>query len=77
MTGSGPDPVEAGLIESLARPGGNVTGLSSLNTELNTKRLEILRDRVPKLSRVGVLRQAGIPQQQTPRCKSLGQRLRY
>ena len=50
------DPVAAGLIVSLARPGGNVTGLSSLSTELNTKRLEILRDAVPKLARVGVLR---------------------
>ena len=50
------DPVAAGLIASLARPGGNVTGLSSLSTELNTKRLEILRDAVPKLARVGILR---------------------
>jgi ABC-type uncharacterized transport system substrate-binding protein len=50
------DPVAAGLIVSLARPGGNVTGLSSLSTELNTKRLEILRDAVPKLARVGILR---------------------
>ena len=57
-----PDPVAAGMVASLARPGGNVTGLSSLNPELNTKRLEILRDAVPKLSRVGVLRQAGSPE---------------
>jgi putative tryptophan/tyrosine transport system substrate-binding protein len=57
-----PDPVAAGMVASLARPGGNVTGLSSLNPELNTKRLEILRDAVPKLSRVGVLRQAGPPE---------------
>jgi hypothetical protein len=49
------DPVGAGLVASLARPGGNVTGLSSLTTELNTKRLEILRDAVPKLTRVGFL----------------------
>ena len=49
------DPVGAGLIASLARPGGNVTGLSSLAPELNTKRLEILKDAVPKLSRVGLL----------------------
>ena len=45
-----------GLVASLARPGGNVTGLSSLSTELNTKRLEILKDAVPKLARVGLLR---------------------
>src|SRR4029077_19356313 len=46
------DPVGAGLIASLARPGGNVTGFSNLATELNTKRLEILKDAVPKLARV-------------------------
>src|SRR5215510_6695867 len=53
------DPVGAGLIASLARPGGNVTGLSSLSFELNTKRLEILKDAVPKLARVGLLRSPG------------------
>jgi putative tryptophan/tyrosine transport system substrate-binding protein len=53
---SGGDPVGAGLVASLARPGGNVTGLSSLNPELNTKRLEILKDAIPRLSRVGFLR---------------------
>jgi putative ABC transport system substrate-binding protein len=51
------DPVLTDLVASLARPGGNVTGLSTLGTELNTKRLEILKDAVPKLARVGVLRQ--------------------
>jgi len=49
-------PVAAGLVASLARPGGNVTGFDSLNFELNTKRLEILKDAVPKLARVGLLR---------------------
>ena len=49
------DPVGAGLVASLARPGGNVTGFSGL-FELNTKRLEILKDAVPKLARVGLLR---------------------
>ena len=53
------DPVGAGLVASLARPGGNVTGLSSLAPELNTKRLEILKDAVPKLARVGLLRAPG------------------
>ena len=53
------DPVGAGLVASLARPGGNVTGLSSLAPELNTKRLEILKDAVPKLARVGLLRPPG------------------
>jgi putative ABC transport system substrate-binding protein len=57
MTNAG-DPVGVGLVTSLARPGGNVTGLSSLGLELNTKRLEILKDAVPKLVRVGILRPA-------------------
>ena len=55
MTNAG-DPVGAGLVASLARPGGNVTGFSSLSPELITKRLEILKDAVPKLARVGLLR---------------------
>src|SRR5439155_24601636 len=50
------DPVGAGLVASLARPGGNVTGLSSLAPELITKRLEVLKDAVPRLSQVGILR---------------------
>ena len=53
------DPVGAGLVASLARPGGNVTGLSGLAMELNTKRLEILKDAVPKLVRVGLLLPSG------------------
>jgi putative ABC transport system substrate-binding protein len=53
---SSADPVALGLVASLARPGGNVTGTSSLADELNTKRLEILKDAVPKLDRVGLLR---------------------
>jgi putative ABC transport system substrate-binding protein len=52
---SGGDPVGQGLVASLARPGGNVTGLSSLSPELITKRLEILKDSVPRLARVGLL----------------------
>jgi putative ABC transport system substrate-binding protein len=49
------DPVGAGLVASLARPGGNVTGLTYYATELTAKRLELLRDTVPGLRRVGVL----------------------
>jgi putative tryptophan/tyrosine transport system substrate-binding protein len=49
------DPVGEGFVASLAQPGGNVTGLSTLANELNTKRLEILKDAVPKLARVGLL----------------------
>ena len=55
MTNAG-DPVGAGLVASLARPGGNVTGSLEFITELGTKRLEILKDAVPKLARVGLLR---------------------
>ena len=55
------DPVELGLVESLARPGGNVTGLTTLSRELGGKRLEILKDIVPKLSRVAILYDATIP----------------
>ena len=50
------DPVAAGLVSSLARPGGNVTGLSMLNTEISSKRVELLRDLLPKIERVAVLR---------------------
>jgi putative ABC transport system substrate-binding protein len=48
-------PVEAGLVASLARPGGNITGLSLMTPELNQKRLEMLKETVPSLSRVAVL----------------------
>ena len=61
MVGAGRDPVEAGLIESLAHPGGNVTGITSLNRELGGKRLELLKEAVPKLARVAVLYDPAAP----------------
>jgi putative ABC transport system substrate-binding protein len=61
MTGVGIDPVEAGVVESLARPGGNVTGLTNLTTELGGKRLELLKEAVPKLARVAVLYDPAVP----------------
>ncbi len=55
MVGQGIDPVEAGFVESLARPGGNVTGITNLTTELGGKRLELLKEAVGKLAHVAVL----------------------
>jgi putative ABC transport system substrate-binding protein len=54
VSGAG-DPVATGLTESLARPGGNLTGVTELATELSAKRLEILKEAFPKLRRVAVL----------------------
>ena len=61
MVGAGNDPVEAGLIESLARPGGNVTGITNLTGELSGKRLELFKEAVPKLARVAVLYEPATP----------------
>jgi putative ABC transport system substrate-binding protein len=61
MAGQGSDPVRAGHVESLARPGGNVTGRTGLARELGGKRLELLKEAVPKLSRVAVLYDPAMP----------------
>ena len=55
------DPVTTGIVASLARPGGNVTGLSTLATDLAVKRLEILRDIFPGLGRLAVMANVGAP----------------
>jgi putative ABC transport system substrate-binding protein len=55
MSGVGGDPVAAGFVATLARPGGNVTGLTALSEELSEKQLELLKEIVPRLSRVSVL----------------------
>src|SRR5262249_35270658 len=52
MAGSESDPIAAGFIKSLARPGGNVTGVTNLGRELGGKQLELLKEAVPKLARV-------------------------
>jgi putative tryptophan/tyrosine transport system substrate-binding protein len=56
---SAADPVGAGLVGSLARPGGNITGFTALSVELNTKRLEMLKNAVHKVNRIGLLRNQG------------------
>jgi putative ABC transport system substrate-binding protein len=56
------DPVEAGLVDSLARPGGNITGLTRLTRDLSGKRLEVLKEAVPVISHVGVLLDATSPE---------------
>jgi putative ABC transport system substrate-binding protein len=61
MVGIGADPVAVGFVESLARPGGNITGLTQLTTELAGKRLELLKEAVPKLARVAVLHDTANP----------------
>jgi putative ABC transport system substrate-binding protein len=52
---TGSDPVKLGIVESLARPGGNVTGVSSISSQLMAKRVELLREFLPKISRVAIL----------------------
>jgi putative ABC transport system substrate-binding protein len=59
---SNTDPVAAEIVDSLARPGGNITGLSTLSRELSGKRLQLLTEMVPRLSRAGILRDADAPQ---------------
>ena len=66
------DPLGAGLVNSLARPGGNVTGLSSLSPDLSGKRLEILKETIPKLARVGLLRRMPRPTGPSNQLKEIG-----
>lgn len=55
------DPIGSGFVTNLAHPGGNVTGLSLMTTELNVKRLELLKETMPKLARVAVLSNPNMP----------------
>jgi ABC transporter substrate binding protein len=61
VMGAAADPVGAGLIGSLARPGGNTTGLSILSTELTAKRLELLKEVMPQVARIAILQQPANP----------------
>ena len=55
------DPVAAGYVESFARPGGNITGLTHLSRDISAKRVELLTELLPRMSRVGILRDADGP----------------
>jgi len=61
MMSGGSDPVKEGLVESLAHPGGNVTGITMLSRELGGKRLELFKEAIPKLARVAVVYDPAIP----------------
>src|SRR5206468_7237325 len=81
FVGAGSDPVALGLVDSLARPGGNLTGVSNIASALADKRLELLKETIPKLSRVAVLwnpQNAGSTQvwkESQPPAKELGLQL--
>ena len=61
LVGEGLDPVKGGIVESVARPGGNITGITNVSRALGGKRLERLKEAVPKLARVAVLYNPSIP----------------
>ena len=61
VMGFGADAVRRGIVASLAHPGGNITGLTDIDVEINGKRLELLKETIPKLSRVGVLWSTSYP----------------
>jgi putative ABC transport system substrate-binding protein len=77
MAAGGSDPVKTGLVASLARPGGNITGLANIFTELRGKQMELLKETIPKLYRVAVIwnpdSPVGAPQQRRHgiRCASI------
>lgn len=83
MSASGYDPVQLGLVKSLARPDGNITGLTLLNQDLLRKQLEMLREAVPTLSRVAVLGSSAAPlpakgrEELEAAARSLGVRLHH
>ncbi len=75
MGGVNVDPVEAGFVVSLARPGGNITGLTNLSSKLHGKRLELLKEVFPRISRVAILWPTGQQEQGMKEVKAGGQAL--
>jgi putative ABC transport system substrate-binding protein len=75
MSATGVDPVESGLVASLARPGGNVTGLTLLNQDLIAKHVELLKETIPRLSRVAVLGRTSAPSPGGHQLESAARRL--
>jgi len=75
MTGIRVDPVKAGLVVSLARPGGNITGLTNLGSKLLPKRLALLKEAFPRISRVAILWSPDQQRQGTKELEAVGQAL--
>ncbi len=75
MVGADVDPVKAGLVVSLARPGGNITGLTNLTYQLLPKRLELLKEAFPRISRVAILWAPGQQRRSMKEVEAVGQAL--
>jgi ABC-type uncharacterized transport system substrate-binding protein len=74
MEGLGSDPVAADLVQSLARPSGNITGLTNLSIELSGKRLELLKEAVPIINRVAIIYDSATASAVYPRSFLVNQR---
>ncbi len=75
MTGVRVDPVAAGFVASLARPGGNITGLTAISSKLEAKRLELLKEAFPRISRVAIIWTAQDQKQSMKEVEAAGQAL--
>ena len=75
MSGSSADPIKAGFVVSLARPGGNITGLSNFASRLHPKRLELLKEAFPRISRVAILWSPAVRDQRMKEVETIGQAL--
>jgi len=75
MSGVNVDPVKAGFIDSLARPGGNITGLTQLASQLHAKRLELLKEAFPRISRVAIIWRPQDQKQSMKEVEAAGQAL--